>query len=136
MSNPEIAKISYILVCDDLREEKESNKFTLLGLYSGKLRLDAIPAMLPKIAFRICIRDVKIGSTMNMDLYRPDGSIVGGGKIKIEAMDNGRGEAFVNLIFAPFPIDAPGPYKFVLTQGDKKSSAVAFEAELKMPKKT
>ncbi len=134
MSNLEKAKINYILVCDDLREEKDSNKFTLLGLYSGKLRMDVIPAILPKIAIRICIRDVKIGSTMKIDLIRPDGTLIGGGPIRIEAMEKSRGEAFVNLIFAPFPVDAPGPYKLVLTQGEKKNSMVAFEAELKAPK--
>ena len=134
MSNQELAKINYILVCDNLREEKDSKKFTVLGLYSGTLRLPAFPALMPTLAFRISIRDVKVGRTMTMSLIRPDGALIGSGEIKIESMGNDRKKAFVNLILAPFPIETPGLYKLVLTQGKKKSTAVAFEAELMAPK--
>ncbi len=128
MSSQETAKIKYILVCDDLREEKGSGKFTLLGLYSGTLRVNAYPAVLPKIAFRICLAPLKIGDTISMELVRPDGQLIGNGQVKIEALADRHGEGFVNFILAPFPLAMAGEYKLVLTQGEKKNTAVAFEA--------
>ena len=53
MSKREPVAIKYVLVCDDLREEKDTKKFTVLGLYSRKIFLNAVPVMLPKLAFRI-----------------------------------------------------------------------------------
>lgn len=134
MSKQGLPKIKYILVCDDMREEKDSRKFTLLGLYSGKILLDEIPALLPKLAFRICIAPIKVGDKITLDLIRPDGKLIGSGQANIELEGDLRGEAFVSLILAPFPIELKGPYKLVLKQGEKKkSSAVAFEAGLKAP---
>lgn len=134
MNKQGLPKIKYILVCDDMREEKDSRKFTLLGLYSGKIILDEIPALLPKLAFRICIAPIKVGDTITLDLIRPDGKLIGSGEVKIELDGDHRGEAFVSLILAPFPIEVNGPYKLVLKKGEKKSSAVAFEAVHKAPK--
>ena len=135
MSSQEAAKIKYILMCDDMREEKDTAKFTLLGLYSGMIRVNAFPALLPKIAFRICLAPLRIGDTISMELIRPDGQLIGSGQVKIEAVADHSGEGFVNFILAPFPVAVPGAYKLVLKQGDKKSTAIAFEAEHKKPAK-
>lgn len=135
MGSQETAKIKYILVCDDMREEKDTGKFTLLGLYSGMIMVNAFPALLPKIAFRICLAPLKFGDTISMELIRPDSQLIGSGQIRIEAVADRSGEGFVNFILAPFPVELPGEYKLVLKQGEKKSAAVAFEADLKQAKK-
>lgn len=92
--------------------------------------LGSIPAILPKLAFRICLHPVKIHDKMSIELIRPDGVIIGGGQIKVDAIEDPQGEAVVNLILSPFPIEKPGEYKLVLQQGDNKFSIVAFEAVL------
>jgi len=131
MSKREPVAIKYVLVCDDLREEKDTKKFTVLGLYSRKIFLNAVPVMLPKLAFRICIGPVRVDDIMTMNLIRPDGELIGGGQIKIESAGDHQGEAFVNIVLSPFPIDKTGTYKLVLKHGKKESTAVAFEAEQK-----
>lgn len=128
MISKDTIKITYVLVCDDLREEKDSKKFTILGLYSRQMILGSFPVVLPKLAFRICLSPVKVDAKMSLDVIRPDGKLIGNAQIKIESIDDPRGEAIVNLILSPFPVEIAGEYKLVITHEEKKFSAVAFEA--------
>jgi len=136
MNRKESLKIKYVLVCDDLREEKDSKKFTILGLYSGIMILGPLPAMLPKLAFRICLHPVKVGDKLSIELIRPDGELIGSGQMKVDAIEDPQGEAFVNLVIAPFPVEKSGEYKIVLKRGkENKVPIVAFEAVLRKPTK-
>lgn len=136
MNRKEATKIKYVLVCDDLREEKDSKKFTILGLYAGKIILGSLPALLPKLAFRICLHPVKVDDKMSIELIRPDGELIGSGQFRIDSIEDPRGEAVVNLILSPFPVEKSGEYKLVLKRGGgNKFSIVAFEAVLGKPTK-
>ena len=51
MAKPEFKVIS-IVICDDIRRE-QNKKHILIGVYSGTIIVGELPAVLPRLFFRI-----------------------------------------------------------------------------------
>jgi len=130
MSSKVLPKINYILVCDDLREEKDTNKVMLWGLYTVKMFLPSLPAILPKLAMRLSLDVSKpLLDEVEVIVRRPDKAILGSMKgVKLQVQPEGGGEGSMNLLFSPFPIELAGQYEVVLRHDKKEISVVAFEA--------
>jgi len=133
MSSKDLPKINFVLVCDDIREEKNTNKVMLWGLYTQKMFLPSVPAMLPKLAMRLSLDMSKpIVEDIEVLVRRPDKAILGGMKgIKIEVPPEAGGEGNLNLVFSPFPVELAGEYEVVLEHNKKQVSKVAFEVVIR-----
>ena len=111
-------KISSI-VCDDVREEKNS-KFSLMGVYGKEIIFNKLPAILPKLYLVIMIEDVKekfneITLTLKMPKAKPQ-------VLNRKFPEDIRLGVNFNYIagFSPFKADRAGEAKFELRIGDSK----------------
>lgn len=126
--------VRYALVCDDIREEK-SGKETLVGVYSNKIIVGGLPAVLPKLCFRIRITPIRRPLDISLSLRAPEGGdSITGLKAVLPARAEESGEHTLNLVMSPFVLKAEGEYSLIVEHGGKEETALKFTAEvLKTP---
>lgn len=138
MAGRSLPRVKYVLVCDDIREEK-SNKVIILGLYAGRIIVETIPTLLPKLAVRVCF---DLGrpyeEKFSLAIRRPDGMQVGPFAVVVPpAASDEQPESCINLSIVPFPLDVEGIYEIVARGGDEEAAIGRFRVEaLRSPKDT
>lgn len=123
MAENPIPEAKYVLICDDIREEK-SNKLLLIGLYANRILLDSIPGMLPKLCLRICF-DLSAPHAEKFDIVirRPDNVEIGPFTVRLPPPFDEYREAAINLNIVPFPLEHEGTYE-VIARKEKETRRI------------
>jgi len=131
MTDKGLLHVKYVIVCDDIREEK-SNKAILIGVYSERVIVKALPTLLPKLAFRICFDIQKsMNARFMFSVKKPDGKYVGPPfPMEIKSKIVGLKEAYVNIILSPFVVDLEGNYGIYITVDDKEQKIGEFSVSI------
>ena len=131
-----LPRVKYLLVCDDIREEK-NNKVMIIGLYANKIIVDTIPAMLPKLAIRLCFDLSRpFAESFSLAIRRPDGMQVGPFHVVVPpAASPEYPESCINLNIVPFPLEAEGVYEIVARGDDAEAGFGRFSVEALRPHK-
>lgn len=122
--------VRYALVCDDVREEK-SGKETLVGVYNEKIIVGGLPAVIPKLCFRIRITPIRRPLDISLSLQAPEGGdSITGLKAVLPAGAEKSGGHTLNLVMSPFILKAEGEYSLIVEHGGKEETALKFIAEV------
>lgn len=123
--------VRYVLICDDIREEK-SGKETLVGVYNEKIIVGSLPALLPKLCFRICVAPVQRSIDVSLSVQAPkDGESITGLKAVIPVKVEKATGHTLNLIMSPFVIKSEGEYSLIIEHGENKETALKFCVEIR-----
>ncbi len=113
----------YVLICDDIREEK-SNKIILIGLYANKIIIDSLPGLIPKLCLRICFdMSSPCVDRFHLVIRRPDGSEIGPFFVTLPPAGDEFRESAININIVPFPLEQEGMYE-VVVQGNGQETPV------------
>ncbi len=117
MADLPLPAAKYVLICDDIREEK-SNKIILIGLYSNKIIIDSLPGLIPKLCLRICF-DMSSPCTdrFHLVIRRPDRSEIGPFFVTLPPPGDEFRESSINIHIVPFPLEQEWMYE-VIVQGN------------------
>jgi len=122
--------VRYALVCDDVREEK-SGKETLVGVYNSKIIVAGLPAVLPKLCFRIRIIPIRRALAISLSVRAPEGGeSITGLKAVIPAGSEKSEEHTLNLVMSPFVLKVEGEYSLIVEHGGKEETALRFRTEV------
>lgn len=113
-----------------VREEK-SGKETLVGVYNNKVIVGGLPAVLPKLCFRIRITPIRRPLDISLSVRAPEGGeSITGLKAVIPAGGEESGEHTLNLVMSPFVLKTEGEYSLIVEHGGKEETALKFIAEV------
>jgi len=118
----------YVIVCDDIREEK-SNKTLIVGMYASKIIVPRVPAVLPKLCFRLCFDTTRSNlNTFNLLIRKPSGIKVGPFAVNPPSHVDVP-EGYINISIIPFPIEEIGAYDVIAETGGKEEKIYRFFVE-------
>lgn len=138
MKTKELAKVTNLLICEDIREEKDQ-KLTYVGVYSGnKMLLESIPTLLPKLfmQFTIDIRET-IPSHFHFELRRPNDVVYRQLSFEIPSFEipktptNKHRTLEIRLLFAPFEITEMGRYRIMASLNKRLKEIGSLEVAKK-----
>lgn len=119
----------YILVCDDIREEK-SNKMILVGLYANRIIVESLPVLMPRLSIRICFDLSRpYRARFELAIRRPDGAAIGPFPVDVPPATDEFLESCINVNLVPFPLEIGGRYEVVATHGGGEALLGAFAVE-------
>jgi len=123
--------VKYVIMCEDIREEK-NNKAILIGVYSSKIIFHIpLPAVFPKLCFRICFDVSKpYAETINLRIRKPDKTEMGPFPASLQKNDEDTGEHFLNFALSPFPFEKEGFYDVIVEHAGKEEAAFRFHVVL------
>jgi hypothetical protein len=135
MEGKPIPRAKYVLICDDIREEK-SNKIILVGLYANKILLDSVPGLIPKLCIRICFDLSRpYADTFDIAIRKPDGVEIGPFTIKIPPPVDEFLESSINLNIVPFPLESEGTYEILAREEGQEEKIGRFGVQsLQVPR--
>ena len=123
--------VKYVLMCEDIREEK-NNKAILIGVYSSRIVFHRpLPAVLPKLCFRICFNVSKpFAETVNLKIRKPDKTEMGPFPTSLTKNEEGTGELLLNLALSPFIFEKEGAYDLIVENAGQENAAFRFHVVL------
>ena len=99
----------YMLVCDQIRQEA-NGKFLIVGLYTPDIVVDAVPAVLPMLAFLVALDSTEAGTiTATFQFSHADQILVCG---SIEAILARPGVVILPFNVGPVQVMSAGLYTF------------------------
>ena len=128
MTKPKpLPKVKYSIICDDIREEK-GNKYTLVGVYTEDIYPSKVPALVPKLCFRICIdTSLEYIREFNLLIKRPNNTTIGPFLAKI--VKEGKTEAYLNITISPFIFEEIGEYELIIEEGKREKRIHRFSVK-------
>jgi hypothetical protein len=126
MTGSPLPTAKYVLICDDIREEK-SNKIILIGLYANKIIIDSLPGLIPKLCIRICFdMSGPCADRFHLVIRRPDGGEIGPFFVMIPPPSDEFLESSININIVPFPLEQEGIYEIVVQEGGREAPIGRF----------
>lgn len=131
MKGKQAPPVKYALMCEDIREEK-NNKAILIGVYASRIVFHRpLPAIFPKLCFRICFDVSKPHTDMiNLRIRKPDKTEMGPFPASLEANKDIAGEQILNLALSPFIFEKEGYYDLIVEHAGKEERAFRFNVVL------
>jgi len=123
-------KLSYVLMCDDVRQET-NGKEILIGVYNDVMLLNSFPVIFSKLIFRIVIRKAKEKSTLNaftVRLNSPDGKTMVDYSSSVEQVKQSETLVIFNIALQGVAIVTPGRYTLFFGIDEKPREVWSFEA--------
>lgn len=128
-------KLSYSILCDDIREEA-GNKLSFMGVYgSAGIFIPQTPFTFPMLCVVMSFKNIKGGDSFVSELYSPSGKKIGG-KISgtIPAKEKAKGDLSIFGKYAPLKVDEEGVFKVVVIFNDDKSTKHEVSIPIKVRK--
>ena len=126
-----IAKKITTIVCDDARQEM-GGKISLMGVYSGDLIVNKVPALLPTLSFVIFLVGIKKDfNIIKVSLTFTDTKPI---EITVPNPTNAGIGQDSNLVFsmAPVKIEAPGKALFEASFDDEDKPSIKYIFAIKL----
>jgi hypothetical protein len=117
-------EVSAVIVCDDIRQEI-SNKFILVGAYSGSMVINAIPAVIPLGVFIIVQPHLLRYNKVFLTIKGPNGAEIKSGEGPANFTDL-RFAGSVAFKFQTALIAAEGVYEFYLSMDSEPRLVLSF----------
>jgi hypothetical protein len=120
-------RVKHVIMCEDIREEK-NNKTILIGVYASKIIFHCpLPAVFPKLCFRICFDISKAyADKFNLKIRKPDKTEMGPFTASMENVEEDADEHFLNISLSPFLFEKEGTYEVIVEHAGKEEKVFRF----------
>jgi hypothetical protein len=128
-------KLSYYLMCDDIRREV-GDKSSLIGIYRGQIVIPSIPYIFPKLCFHLVFKNVRGGDTIKLQLLDPkDKEMLKPKPAIVKIPKNGEWTNFVlEMAFAGINVKKEGVHRLVYSFGEDDNAKDEIKIAIKKHK--
>lgn len=113
MSPKALPKHELTLMLDDIREEK-GGKFSLIGLYTQDIIVEALPALLSKLCFFSRLKGGEGDFSVKFSIKDPNGDEMLSKFSPFNITARKDGYSHVNFLISPFSLHFEGKYDFTM----------------------
>lgn len=121
-----IAKDELLVLCDDIRNEV-GNKKSLMGIYTNKLIVKSVPAVIPRICLYIALEGIKrTFKNIHVKTKFPKSEAQSFDLKDLPPNNLGQNVA-MGVIISPFKVEAPGNARFEISLDDDEKPSLIYK---------